>query len=726
VHYDAALLPVDDRGGFVFTVHHGKYQVGGEDTRETGYAHFRAGHVDHPAALRDIAAVCTIPRKSSKSQAAHHQQMARGQGELARSGAYSKSSSEMYAQNETRYLHSARLALVDTVRVPRSVFASRAGRILLGFDPSLEATTGEGLPGISRIVDVKRAELICDRASARIPIEPKRKGLERYSSVQLGRPVGLSLDGTLILISPDPGGKAGTLVCSFDTGLEQAGVLEVANFMAGTHVLATRQGWISLGDESIRVHDLMGKHTGDAAVPRGAIAWASSVSLNSEWIAMPADGGAVWVVGRFGGRPRRFNPHRGLRRDDWVKVAISECGRWLASWARSECVVTRLEDGVSWPVGKVEDRVHEDVDGDYVVRSSIPAVAAFIGSQLLVAQDGAVRKVAIEEGEGAFVSEQGKPGARKPIQVAASASFDAMMKSARLQPVADAIRPHFSPAVRMKTKPLKKAGWLLPPKPKAPALGGTRLGGWPDLPRDVAWPMWDGRPMAFLAQVNIAEARAAQPGLRLPSAGLLSFFLGCDEMTYEKDDDSRSRYMCNIMAGTEAGRDAWRVIYTPAEATLERRAYTATPLPQLFEPCAVQFVRGGQSMPGALTVAYERLPLDSAQRDDFNELVDLLEPAGDATLEQLMGHPMLIQGTPPEMMCELSSRGMNPWKYPAPDDPAYPGLAAAASEWGLLLQLTSNHEADFLWGDGGHFYFYGHRAAMEAGDFSTVWVNYEN
>ena len=52
-------------------------------------------------------------------------------------------------------------------------------------------------------------------------------------------------------------------------------------------------------------------------------------------------------------------------------------------------------------------------------------------------------------------------------------------------------------------------------------------------------------------------------------------------------------------------------------------------------------------------------------------------------------------------------------------------IAAAAAEWGLLLQLTGNPDAGFGWGDGGHFYFYGRRAAMEAGDFSGVWVVFE-
>ena len=182
------------------------------------------------------------------------------------------------------------------------------------------------------------------------------------------------------------------------------------------------------------------------------------------------------------------------------------------------------------------------------------------------------------------------------------------------------------------------------------------------------------------------------------------------------------------MIGTEpARRDGWRVIHTAADAPLERRVWAAEPLPDLYEPCAITFSKGGMPLPDERTVAYARLPLDEAQRDDYNELLAQLAPAEDAApREQLMGHPALLQGTPPELMCELASRGESPWWVPGPWDADAEDNAAAAAEWGLLLQLTSNPAPGFGWGDGGHFYFYGRRAAMEAGDFSGVWVVFEN
>jgi uncharacterized protein YwqG len=36
-------------------------------------------------------------------------------------------------------------------------------------------------------------------------------------------------------------------------------------------------------------------------------------------------------------------------------------------------------------------------------------------------------------------------------------------------------------------------------------LGRSRIGGWPDLPASIEWPCWRDKPLAFLAQINLAE-----------------------------------------------------------------------------------------------------------------------------------------------------------------------------------------------------------------------------
>lgn len=412
-------------------------------------------------------------------------------------------------------------------------------------------------------------------------------------------------------------------------------------------------------------------------------------------------------------------------------IALSDCGGWVASRCEDDLAITRLHDGASWPLCELKDRVHQDVSiGEYVVRSSVPAAFAFIGGRLLVVEDGVVRAVDFAaEGAKAFVSEHGRAGARKPIRVKRSMPLPELLSAARLKEKADALAPLHSPAVAIKTKALGKSGWLLPTQRKGPALGSSRFGGWPDLPAGAEWPRWQQRPMAFLAQINLAEAHAVEPGLRLPAAGLLSFFLGCSEESYERDGDARPRYLVDLMAGTEPTHaGAWRVLYHPDATGLERQTCPESPLPELFNPCDLRFVRGGLALPDEATAVYPLLTatLSESQRDDYNELVGQLQPGEERIDHQLMGYPRLIQFTPPELMCEQAARGDNPWKFPACDSPEFTELAQAASRWALLLQLTSDGAADFCWGDAGHFYFYGDREAMAHGDFSKTWVNFEN
>lgn len=56
------------------------------------------------------------------------------------------------------------------------------------------------------------------------------------------------------------------------------------------------------------------------------------------------------------------------------------------------------------------------------------------------------------------------------------------------------------------------------------ALGISRLGGLPDMPAEVIWPQWNGKPLSFIAQINLNEFQHFSSLNALPKQGLLSFF----------------------------------------------------------------------------------------------------------------------------------------------------------------------------------------------------------
>ncbi len=725
--YQSLLLPTDYEGGFVSVCCHGRHAVGGENTREVGYARVRTGHIDGLDSMRDLSSTTLPARPASREREAHETRGAEGQAELARSGRFGASASKEFLANERAMLHAAKLAAVDTVRVPRQTLGSRAGKVLLVFEQSDQRICGEGLPAVLRLIDTTDGRVLGDWASSRLPIDRPGKGIQRYSTLQLTRAHAMALDGTSVLLPGDVDNPFSVIEVRLAENLSEI----VEQPIRATSFVSVQNGWAVISDENVRWMSREWKLLAERPLPRKVLSWAATASLDGEMIALPAQtGGDVWIVGKSAAKPRRFSPHRGAARDAHAQPTLSDCGRWMATHCDREVVVTRLEDGTSWPVATIQNQIHQDDSFDaFVIRSHVAASCAFIGSRLIAVEDGALREIPVDgQADKAFVSEQGRPAARRPIRISGSMGFDALMHAARLNRCAAMLKPFYSPAVRLRSKPLKRAGWRLPGQAGAPPLGASRFGGWPDLPDDTVWPMSKSRPMAFLGQINLTEAHAVEPALRLPAAGLLSFFIGCTADTYDKDGDSRPRYMADVMAGTADGAgDEWKVIHTPSTANLQRRIWQELPLPQLFEPRSLRFVKGGMPLPDETTMVYPLLALNRDERDDYNELIGHLKPDEERTLDQMMGYPTLIQYTPPEMMCELSARGLDPWhNHPQPSSEQYSALADGAVKWTLLLQLTSNSDADFCWGRAGHLYFYGDRLAMERGDFSRMWINFEN
>jgi hypothetical protein len=89
------------------------------------------------------------------------------------------------------------------------------------------------------------------------------------------------------------------------------------------------------------------------------------------------------------------------------------------------------------------------------------------------------------------------------------------------------------------------------------ALGASRLGGRPDVPRGYAWPRFarrdDDDPMAFLAQLRCEELSAALPRAGLPSSGLLLIFAGLDGDSMAPMDP----HVEIVADGQQLARAAW-------------------------------------------------------------------------------------------------------------------------------------------------------------------------
>lgn len=774
MRYQTSLEAIDEHGTFLGAIHFGHFPAGGEDTRETAFAHFSTGKIGKLDLRVDAGSACTLARPASQQEQVCHQEAAAAQERLSTDMERGPASREQYTNNGAHSRHSARLAGEDTVWIPRHVLANQSGMCLLGFDLR-SPVWDETLQARLRLVDLTCGSVLLDESSFQFSPAPNldelykllqmleaeaaqnvsshaqaqvdelqtilarlereaserdaREFLRRHNLLPraLAAPCALAADGSSALFMDSAPGHMQLQERALQLNLQEIASIPIEGRFGCA--MGVADGWLIVSDKSVCLY---GYRDGNLrirrALPKSASAWGTHASRNGRLIVLPCDASFV-TLDLDTGTVRKFHPHRGVRRDASVTVRVSECGEWVASAAEERLSITRLSSGVSYDGGDFcTASVATPSHDNFIVRSHVTPGMAFVSGRLIIADKNGLREHVPQESAGqGYLSEQTAGKARNPQGRKRKGSIRYILEQA-LGAAAGQVIPHLSPAARIQSQPFRKKGWQVEFGRNAPPIGASRLGGWPDLPAGMPWPTWQERPMAFLAQINLAEAHAAVPGLRLPGNGLLSFFLGCTSDTYAKGDDPRQRLMADIMIGTEPdNRGGWRVVFTQEPINLRRQTHDAVPLPQLFDPCSINFSPGGVVLPDESTIAYETLTLDSGARDAYNgALSDLAPPAGKAWTNQLMGYPNLIQGTPPEWMCELASRGNSPWLPVAQDDPAFQSIQHGAAEWGLLLQLTSDSNADFLWGDGGHFYFYGNRLAMERGDFSNVWVNYEN
>jgi predicted DNA-binding WGR domain protein len=226
----------------------------------------------------------------------------------------------------------------------------------------------------------------------------------------------------------------------------------------------------------------------------------------------------------------------------------------------------------------------------------------------------------------------------------------------------------------------------------------SRLGGNPNLPRDVAWPRDPDEPalpLWFLLQIRLSEMPRGAAS-ELPPRGMLYFFI---------DFDSERRPW-----------ETARVLFSPVETGL-----VATPMPEDLK-IALATAAFRRDNKGRRTVTLPEdlrtllrgtggrvcrlkarpmlaLPMsDSPEYEPIGAVVDrdpkledrfwnLLEKfdkqQGYPPAHRLLGHPHLVQDN---MVTNLEKSLRTPWR--------------------LLLQLDSDHTANQVWGDMGSLYFW--------------------
>jgi uncharacterized protein (TIGR02996 family) len=206
------------------------------------------------------------------------------------------------------------------------------------------------------------------------------------------------------------------------------------------------------------------------------------------------------------------------------------------------------------------------------------------------------------------------------------------------------------------------------------ALGRTKFGGLPHLPRGAPWPRCERGPLEFLAQLDLAELQQTFAGRALPGAGLLSFFM--------------YHHYSNDQYG---GAGGLRIIHTEDPAGLVR----------LDPPDDLTEEIGRPSTPCRLS---------------FTELLDL--PDADETWVDRYGTGFRQSTSRPDLSSALWQADHQLFGYAhvtvLGQDPI-PGL-----DWQQLIRFSSDRTLKWGWGDGHHLFWYIKKNDLQRGYFEET------
>jgi uncharacterized protein YwqG len=252
------------------------------------------------------------------------------------------------------------------------------------------------------------------------------------------------------------------------------------------------------------------------------------------------------------------------------------------------------------------------------------------------------------------------------------------------------------PSISLKTEPADESQI---------AVGACKTGGRPDLGPNTKWPEWNGEPLAFLAQLDLAQLREYEVCSTLPPTGLLLFF-------YEQAQATRGN--------TPTDRDGWRVLYEPESAVLGRRAFPDG-LKIRFPACHLRH-REVSSLPEDSSSALADLDLSDVELDVWGQIRDQLRAQeSGGTHHLLFGHPGQLQEDM-RIGCQLASHGVEWGNDMEWNDERTPLLLAGAGVWQMLLQLDCDAAAGFAWPERGRIFFWLDEGDLRAKNFAKAWM----
>lgn len=277
-------------------------------------------------------------------------------------------------------------------------------------------------------------------------------------------------------------------------------------------------------------------------------------------------------------------------------------------------------------------------------------------------------------------------------------------------------------------------------------LGASKFGGRPDLPPGESWPhrppyapspFWDhGRgprsaPLSFLAQINLGDIQAAGgTDLPLPTSGLLSFFYDVEVMPWGFDPVDapgfRVLYHDSDWIERTSPPDSLAEDWQFSEHALQMDAGESIPTvdSDAVERLLARFPDRKSIRPRFLDALVRFVRSDVFRRPDRREmwsrLFGALEPFASSG-HVVGGWPHPVQNAM-EGECQYVSNGVYCGSPQDFDSERARELEPGTRDWRLILQLSSDDAAGWMWGDVGNLYFWIRHPDLAHRRFDRVWT----
>lgn len=244
-------------------------------------------------------------------------------------------------------------------------------------------------------------------------------------------------------------------------------------------------------------------------------------------------------------------------------------------------------------------------------------------------------------------------------------------------------------------------------------IGVSRIGGDPDLPATVKWPVnSDGIPMTFLAQLQLIELVPHDVSALLPAKGMLYFFVGVDEPAYGIEHKVICLSEDNLQ---EAKRN-----HSPEVTALEDKFLG-------FRVSA----RSTMEPPNYGYVDYDIVEDDEHDYEQYEELCFELMDENSADLAVMFGYPSTQHG---DCEYEAALHLLTGHKYNYSAESAlkqitdhFQGDSIRAKQeiedTVLLLAIDSDQDVGFCWWDAGELQFFIRKEDLLAGNFANTYCS---